>query len=114
MSLFSVGRLCVKIAGRDAGRKCIVVEQIDDQFVVVDGATRRKKVNVRHLEPLAEVLELQEKASHDDVKKAFEKQSWAVWENKAKKTVPRQKKMKKVKTGEAAKVPAKEEKKATE
>ena len=96
MSLFSVGRLCVKIAGRDAGRKCIVVEQIDDQFVVVDGATRRKKVNVRHLEPLAEVLELQEKASHDDVKKAFTKAGWPVWETKARRTPPRQKRQKKV------------------
>lgn len=96
MSLFSVGRLCMKIAGRDAGRKCVVVEQMDDHFVVIDGATRRKKVNVRHLEPLADVLELKEKASHDDVKKAFEKAGWPVWVTKARQTPPRQKRQKKV------------------
>ncbi len=49
MSIFSVGRMCVKIAGRDAGRKCVVVEQLDDVFVLVDGNVRRKKVNVKQL-----------------------------------------------------------------
>ncbi len=48
MSIFNVGRLCVKLAGRDAGRKCVVVEQVDKTFVVVDGDVRRKKVNMKH------------------------------------------------------------------
>ncbi len=99
MSIFSVGRMCVKIAGRDAGRKCVVVEQLDDVFVLVDGNVRRKKVNVKHLEPLAQALELNEKASHEDVKKAFEKSGWPVWESKAKETAPRPRKQKKVKKG---------------
>ncbi len=97
MSLFEVGRLAVKIAGRDAGRKCVVVEQIDDTFVVVDGDVRRKKVNVKHLEPLTKVVELKEKASHADVKKVFEKLGFLVWERKSKKTAERPKKQRKVK-----------------
>ena len=52
MSIFEVGRLCVKLAGRDSGKKCVVVEKVDQQYVLVDGATRRKKVNIRHFEPL--------------------------------------------------------------
>lgn len=94
MSLFEVGRLCVKIAGRDAGRTCVVVEELDNSYVVVDGATRRKKVNVLHLEPLADMVKLKAKASHDEVAKAFEKLGLSVWETKAKKAAARPKKQK--------------------
>lgn len=72
MSVFDIGRLCVKIAGRDAGKKCVVVECVDDHFVVVDGQTRRRKVNVKHLEPLGTVLEISGQADHGQVAKAFE------------------------------------------
>jgi large subunit ribosomal protein L14e len=84
MSLFSVGRLCLKIAGRDSMRKCVVAQEVDNSYVVIDGDVRRKKVNVKHLEPLAEVLEIG-KGSHEDVKKAFEKVGLNVWERKSKK-----------------------------
>ena len=30
--MMEVGRLCLKIAGRDAGMKCVIVEVIDDNF----------------------------------------------------------------------------------
>ena len=29
MALFTVGRLCVKLAGRDAGQKCVVLSEVD-------------------------------------------------------------------------------------
>ena len=29
--MIDVGRVCVKTAGRDAGRKCVVVEIVDKQ-----------------------------------------------------------------------------------
>ena len=94
MSIFNLGRLCVKIAGRDAGNKCVVVEESGQGYVVVDGNVRRKKVNVKHLEPLAQVLEVG-KGSHDEVKKAFEKLNLAVWEKKSKKPAERIRKQKK-------------------
>ena len=108
MSLFEVGRLCVKIAGRDAGRTCVVVEELGHSYVMVDGATRRKKVNVLHLEPLADMVKLKANASHDEVKKAFEKLGLPVWETKPKKAAARPKKQKKQKV----KAEVKEEKKA--
>lgn len=94
MSLFEVGRLCVKIAGRDAGRTCVVVEAMGNGYVVIDGDVRRKKVNVRHLEPLDKTIEVKAKADHAVVKKAFEKEGLSVWETKAKKAAERPKKMK--------------------
>jgi len=84
MSIFEVGRICVKLAGRDAGRKCVVVEQLDNTFVVVDGDVRRKKVNVKHLEPTEETIAVKNNATHEVVKAAFEKQGWKVWDTKSK------------------------------
>lgn len=85
MSIFDVGRMCVKIAGRDAGRKCVVVEKVDTQFVVVDGDVRRKRVNTKHLEPLETTVDLKGKTGHADVKAAFAKLGIPFWETKAKK-----------------------------
>ena len=113
MTLYQVGRMCMKIAGRDAGRKCVVVEVVDERFVVVDGDVRRKKVNVKHLEPLADKLELKSKASHEDVKTAFNKLSLTVWDKKSKKVPARSKKQKKKKvSAEKPKKVKKETKKA--
>ena len=94
MSIFSVGRVCVKIAGRDAGRKCVVVQQVNDHYVVVDGNTRRKKVNINHLEPLDQILEVKESASHEEVISVFKKSGWDVWDKKSKKPAPRPMKVK--------------------
>ncbi len=89
MTLFEIGRLCMKIAGRDAGRKCAVVERVDDHFVVIDGNVRRKRVNIKHLEPLADVIKVKENASHADVQKAFEALGLSVWQTNARKTTER-------------------------
>ena len=101
MSLYEVGRLCVKLAGRDAGKRCVVVEQVDNQYVLVDGATRRRKVNINHLEPLAEMLDVKS-GSHADVKAAFGKIGVEVLETKKKESKERPKKQK-VKKGKVAK-----------
>jgi len=110
MSIFEVGRLCVKIAGRDAGRTCVVVEEMSNGYVVVDGDVRRKKVNVRHLEPLDKTVSVKSKASSADVKKAFEKEGLSVWETKAKKVAERPKKMKAKKEAPAVEKKAKPKK----
>lgn len=38
MPAIEVGRICVKLLGREAGRKCVVVDVVDKSFVVVTGA----------------------------------------------------------------------------
>ena len=70
--MFNVGKLCIKIAGRDAGKQCAVVDVIDHNHVLIDGETRRRKVNVKHLEPLEKNIDISQGASHEDVAKAFE------------------------------------------
>lgn len=92
--MFDIGRVCVKIAGRDAGQKCVIVQKLDAGFVMVDGQTRRRKCNVRHLEPTAQVLEIKDGADHAAVKAAFAKVNVEVLETKPKKVGPRPQKQK--------------------
>lgn len=70
--MINIGRICVKTAGRDAGRKCVVVDVLDKQ-VLIDGETRRRKCNSSHLEPLGESIEIAQGASHEEVSAAFKK-----------------------------------------
>ena len=37
MPAIEVGRVCVKVAGRESGKKCVIVDVMDKSFVVVTG-----------------------------------------------------------------------------
>lgn len=72
MGVIEVGRLCVKVAGREAGRKCVVVRIIDKNFVEITGpkeltGVRRRRANVKHLVPLPIKLDISEGASDEEV-----------------------------------------------
>ncbi len=95
--MIEVGRVCVKIAGRDAGMKCVVIDIIDDNFVLIDGETRRRKCNIMHLEPLDKTVDLRKGASHDAVVKAFEQLGYEVRAAKAKPKTVRPRKARKSK-----------------
>ena len=82
--IFDIGRICVKTLGREAGRKCVIVDVIDEKFVLVTGpknitGVRRRRANVKHLEPTPEILEIQRGASDDDVIKALEAANKLDW-----------------------------------
>lgn len=116
MSLLAVGRLVVKIAGRDAGRTGVIVSILDEKNVLIDGGTRRKKANVNHLELLAQTIELKDNATHDEVKKTFEQLQLPVWDTKKKLATVRPRPVRKGKTkteevpSQPDKKPAKEQK----
>ncbi len=69
--VIEVGRVCVKIAGREAGRKCVVVDIIDENFVIIDGDVKRRRCNIKHLEPLPIKLNIKPGASTEEVVKAM-------------------------------------------
>jgi len=101
--MIEIGRVCLKIAGRDSGKKCAIVEIVDEKTAIIDGQTRRKKVNVRHLEPTNVKIPIKKGASHSEVAKEFAKLKIEMRETKAKKPKPRPKKIRKQKTKEAKK-----------
>ena len=93
--MIEIGRLCIKIAGRDAGNKCIVIDVLDNNFVLIDGNVRRKKCNIKHLELLKEKLEIEKKASHEKVVEIFKKNGLEAWDKKSKEKKERPKKQRK-------------------
>ena len=73
-----IGRIAVKVAGREAGRKCVIVDVLDKNFVLVTGpreltGVRRRKANVAHLAFTPHKIEIQRNASDEEVMKALEK-----------------------------------------
>ncbi len=73
-----VGRVCVKLSGREAGQKCVIVDVIDKNFVLVTGpkkltGVKRRRTNLKHLEPTPETIDIKKGASDEDVAKVAEK-----------------------------------------
>ncbi|MCR4335011.1 MAG: 50S ribosomal protein L14e [archaeon] len=58
MSSISVGSVCVKTAGREAGKKVVVVEKVDDNYVLVQGTkVKKRKCNILHLFPTGKTID---------------------------------------------------------
>ena len=93
--MLEVGRLCIKLAGRDAGKKAVVVENIDSNFVLIDGQTRRRKGSISHLEPTEVMLTLNKGAAHKEVAAEFKKLNIILVETKPKTAKPRLRKVRK-------------------
>ena len=74
MPAIDVGRVCIKMAGRDMGGKCVIIDIVDDTNVLVSGDdVRRRKVNISHLELLSDVVDVKKGASDADVANALQK-----------------------------------------
>ncbi len=93
--MIETGRICIKTAGRDSNRKCVVTEVIDDNFVNVMGETRSKKVNIKHLEPTNQKITIKKGASKSDISKELKKAGVGTRETKPKRTAERPKKKRK-------------------
>ena len=65
--MFEVGRVILKIAGRDAGKIGVIIKVIDDKYVMIDGFTRRKKVNKKHIIPLKKKVDIKEDANREEI-----------------------------------------------
>jgi len=69
---FEVGRVCVKTAGRDSGRRCVIIDLMDKNFALVTGpksvsGVRRRRVNVNHLKPLEEKIQIEKGATDEQI-----------------------------------------------
>ena len=74
MSVYDIGRICVKTLGREAGHYCVIVDIIDKNYLLIDGLkVRRRRVNYNHIEPIADILDLKKGASHEQVEAAIKK-----------------------------------------
>ena len=90
--MIEIGRVCVKTAGRDAGKKCVIVDVMENNLVLIDGQTRRKKCSITHLEPTKTKISIKKGASHSEIVREFSKLGIEIREKKPKNPKPKQKK----------------------
>ena len=77
MPAIEVGRICIKLRGREAGKKCVIVDIIDDRFVLITGpkqltGVKRRRVNIDHIEPTDKKIDIEKGVSDEEVLKAIE------------------------------------------
>ncbi len=76
VAALDIGRVCIKTAGREAGKYCVVLKKIDDSFVFITGpkvltGIKRRRCNVEHLEPTEHTLKIKADASEQEVINAY-------------------------------------------
>jgi len=80
MPAIDVGRVCVKLLGREAGKKCVVVDIVDKNFVLVTGpkqlnGVKRRRVNVSHIEPTERKINIKRGESDEELMKELDEAS---------------------------------------
>jgi large subunit ribosomal protein L14e len=74
--MLDIGRVCVKTAGREAGKYCVIVKKMEESFVLITGpksvtGVKRRRCNTNHLEPTMDKVKIKEDASDSEVEKAL-------------------------------------------
>ncbi|MDR2719635.1 MAG: 50S ribosomal protein L14e [Nitrososphaerota archaeon] len=77
MPAIEVGRICVKEAGREQGKKCVIVDVMDKSFILVTGpknltGIKRRRVNLDHVVALDDKVEVRRGASDEEITQALE------------------------------------------
>lgn len=73
-----IGRICIKTLGREAGKKCVIVDLVDKSFVLITGpkavtGIKRRRANINHLEISQEKIDINRGASDEEVTEALKK-----------------------------------------
>lgn len=68
----------MKLSGREAGKKCLVLDVIDKNFALITGppkltSVKRRRVNIQHIEATPERVEIKKSATDEEVLRALEK-----------------------------------------
>ncbi len=71
-----VGRICVKIVGRESGKKCVLVDIVDKNFVLITGPKavsdiKRRRANINHIEPTSEKIDINRGATDEEITEAL-------------------------------------------
>ncbi len=56
MSAIKSGRVCIITAGRDAGKKCIIVSPKSDSMLNVKVGSKARTISIRHIEPTMDAV----------------------------------------------------------
>lgn len=72
MPAVEVGRICIKLAGRESGKKCVIIDVMDKSFVLITGpqkatGVKRRRANINHLKPLQDKIKIPRGASDKEI-----------------------------------------------
>lgn len=78
MAAIEPGKICIKITGREAGQRCVIVDVIDKNYVLISGLptvnkVRRRKSNIKHLEVTENKIEIKRGAEDSEIVEALKK-----------------------------------------
>ncbi len=99
--MIEVGRLGIKLLGRDAGKIGVVVKKLDENYVILDGNVRRRKVNIKHFEPINKKVSIKENASTEEVLKTLSSAGITITKNLKKESKESAKEKKESKTSKS-------------
>lgn len=69
-----IGQVCIKTKGREAGRKVIIISELKNGKVLIDGEKiKRKECNILHLFPLKQKLKVGKEIKHEELIKLLKK-----------------------------------------
>jgi len=80
MPAIDVGKICVKLVGREAGKKCVIVDVVDKNFILVTGpkklnGVKRRRVNVNHVEITERKVNIKRGESDEELLKALDEET---------------------------------------
>lgn len=68
----NIGQVCAKTAGKEKGSRCVVIDNVDENFVIIAGIdVKRRRCNVKHLKPLLQRLTIKKNAVDNEVLEAM-------------------------------------------
>lgn len=78
MSSIEIGSLYTKTTGREKGKRCIIVDLMDKNFVLVTGppqitGVKRRRVNLKHLSPTEEKIDVKKGATDKEIEQVLTK-----------------------------------------
>ena len=78
MSSIEIGSLYIKTTGKDKGNRCVIVDLVDKNFVLVTGppqitGVKRRRVNLKHLSPTEEKIEIKKGATDKEIEQVLTK-----------------------------------------
>lgn len=76
LAAMEVGRICVKNVGRESGKKCVIIDIVDKNFVFITGpkavsGIKRRRANVNHVEPTQERVDINRGATDEEITEAL-------------------------------------------
>jgi len=74
-----IGKIVIKTAGREAGYKAVIIEELDQNYVFISSGdvnkARRRRVNKKHLKFTDRNINVEPNASDEEVRQALEKEN---------------------------------------